>query len=111
MIKRVIFIVLFLLVSALASLLLGSIAVAGSLQSGCLDCTPGMIVAQKIVPQDQAHAFDLAARFVQISIAIDALILFLLACTISIPIAVRRHNRRERARLNPVKRGSEESHG
>jgi hypothetical protein len=92
---KFVFAMLFVVAAALASFVLAALGEALSLEQGCFDCTPGMVIANRLVPPDQAHAIHAAARGLQIGVEVDTPIWFAVICATRIIIALarRRHEK------------------
>lgn len=92
--KKVVFATLLVVAAGLVSFVLGGFSEALSLKLGCENCTPGMIIANRMAPADQPHAIDVFARRLSIGVAIDAPIWFAVICGVLILVALRRRRRK-----------------
>jgi hypothetical protein len=91
--------ILVVVAAGLLSLFLGTLSEGASLQLGCTDCTPGMIIANRLVPPDQSNAIHVAARRLEIGVPIDAVLWFAIICSILFIVAIRRRSRGARSNL------------
>jgi hypothetical protein len=96
---KAVFAILFIVAAALASFLLATFVEGGSLKLGCSDCTPGMIVAERLVPPDQPHAIHAFAAGIRIWVEVDTPIWFVIICGTRFAIALVRQRNKKRFKL------------